>query len=66
MYVARDKSGFLALFTSKPKRCNQIGIWAITEGEILQLDEDDPAFQDLTWEDEPITVTISRDGTQQD
>lgn len=58
MYVARDKSGFLALFTRKPKRCNQIGIWAITGGEILQLDEDDPNFKNLTWEDEPVEVWL--------
>lgn len=56
MWVARDKSGTLALYTKRPVRSTCVGVWALRGGEFIYLDEDDPNFINLTWEDEPVEV----------
>ena len=66
MYIARDKSGALWLFTKKPKRMLTVGMWWSRGGDFLELDKDDASLPHVTWEDEPIKVTINKDGTQQD
>jgi hypothetical protein len=58
MWVARDKSGLLALYTKRPVRSTSVGVWSFREGEFMLLDEDDPNFENLTWEDDPIEVWI--------
>jgi hypothetical protein len=58
MWVARDKSGLLALYTKRPVRSTSVGVWSFREGEFMLLDEDDPNFKDLTWEDEPVEVWL--------
>lgn len=55
MWVARDKSGTLALYTERPVRSTCVGVWSL-RGEFIYLDEDDPNFKNLTWEDEPVEV----------
>lgn len=56
MWVARDKSGTLALYTERPVRSTRVGVWSLRGGEFIYLDEDDPNFKNLTWEDEPVEV----------
>jgi hypothetical protein len=56
MWVARDKSGLLALYTKRPVRSTSVGVWSLRGGEFIYLDEDDPNFINLTWEDEPVEV----------
>lgn len=58
MWVARDKSGLLALYTKRPVRSTSVGVWAFREGEFMLLDEDDPNFKNLTWEDDPVEVWL--------
>lgn len=58
MWVARDKSGLLALHTKRPVRSTSVGVWSFREGEFMLLDEDDPNFKNLTWEDEPVEVWL--------
>jgi hypothetical protein len=58
MWVARDKSGLLALYTKRPVRSTSVGVWSFREGEFMLLDEGDPNFKDLTWEDEPVEVWL--------
>lgn len=56
MWVARDKSGTLALYTKRPVRSTSVGVWSLRGGEFIYLDGDDPNFINLTWEDEPVEV----------
>jgi hypothetical protein len=58
MYVARDKSGLLALYTKRPVRSTSVGVWNLSGGEFIFLNEGDPNFKDLTWEDEPVEVWL--------
>jgi hypothetical protein len=58
MWVARDKSGLLALYTKRPVRSTSVGVWSFREGEFMLLDEEDPNFENLTWEDDPTEVWL--------
>ena len=49
MWVARDKSGLLALYTKRPVRSISVGVWSFREGEFMILDEDDPNFINLKY-----------------
>ncbi len=59
MWVAREKSGRLFLFESKPiKHYKCIGLW-VNNGVITPIMEiDSSLFPNLKWEDEPIEVEI--------
>lgn len=52
--VARDESGQLWLFSSKPVRYN--GFWASENTEFMKLPND--FFPELTWDDEPREVKL--------
>lgn len=56
LYVARDKSGELFAYKTKPKHDCNYGIWlsnSVCMGTISKN-----LFPDLTWEDEPIEVEL--------
>lgn len=55
MWIARDKTGRLFLYYTKPKR-HKTG-WHIKGIPYLQLDKS--MFPNLKWEDEPIEVVIT-------
>lgn len=59
-YIARDKNGELLLFTTKPKKKINDGIWEIlitTDGIITEFGMFSELFQDIRWEDaEPFKI----------
>lgn len=57
MWVARDKSGCLHLFSDKPERqkIGNLEYWRLNLAYSI-LSMDDKLFPELTWEDEPIEV----------
>lgn len=62
MFAARDETGKLFLFNNKPERDNseQYGYWYASDGEfVLNIDEN--LFPNLTWDDEPLEVTMKQD-----
>lgn len=64
MFAARDETGKLFLFNNKPERDNseQSGYWYASDGEfILNIDEN--MFPNLTWDDEPLEVTMKQEDT---
>lgn len=58
LYVARDKDGDLYLFNAMPQRGRDCW-WAKTgvDGTYLRLDKD--LYRDVTWESEPMPVSIA-------
>ena len=67
MWVARDKSGILRLFSVKPSRVTTPkGTWQYENTWFINLTEgnemciDDTLFPDIKWEDEPISVDLFR------
>ena len=62
MWIARNKNGELYLFTFvKPVRCDEDGCWIKDEyhgnlGGSIRLD--DNLFPELTWNDEPVEVSL--------
>jgi hypothetical protein len=58
MYLARDKDNQLYLFNELPQRGNECW-WAETgvDGTYLKLDV--VLYPEVTWESEPLPVTIS-------
>lgn len=57
-WVARDDDGALYMYKVKPYRCkgDYEGCWD-SNGDTLALDNS--LFQSVTWESEPLEVTIS-------
>jgi len=57
LYVTRDKNGDLYLFASVPERSRECW-WAKSgiDGTYLRLDKEQ--FPEVTWESEPLPVTI--------
>ena len=61
-YVARDKDGTLRFCYHKPRRENQIEQtwWGSCDADFDIWNETlEEPFKDLTWEDEPVEVTLS-------
>lgn len=60
MWVAREKSGRLFLFTNKPIRHEKCpGLW-VNDNVITPIMEIDPSlFPNLKWEDEPLEVELT-------
>ena len=56
LYVARDKSGELFAYYSKPKRECYLGFWY--SGLNCMGSISGNFFPELTWEDEPIEVEL--------
>lgn len=52
-WVARDKNGYICLFSDKPRRVKIC--WS---GMRVYLFPPQDSFPSLTWKDEPIEVTI--------
>lgn len=57
-WVARDANGALFLYTAKPIRSLETRSWVICEKENLCIISNS-LFPELTWEDEPIEVSIT-------
>ena len=67
-YVARDKSGFLALYLGKPS--GECGIWSLpnddswyiaTGATLYKYGLDEKDFENLSWENGPVEVFIKTD-----
>lgn len=58
LYVARDKSGELCAYNSKPKRCLVWGIWLVESLCDVFSHIPDNFFPDLTFEDEPLEFEL--------
>lgn len=59
MWIARDKSGCLHLFSEMPKRHSSCGLeyWKVdTPYSTIALDDD--AFSNVKWDDEPMKVLV--------
>ncbi len=56
MYVARDKNGTLWLYSEKPHREDDCGVWFSDTLNIMALNREE--FPQLKWEDEPIEVKL--------
>lgn len=62
MYIARDKDGKLYLYNLKPERLNDHWV----EADVISVNNmhvqlnNSPMFDDITWEDEPRNVFISK------
>lgn len=56
MYVARDKNGTLWLYSEKPWREEDCGLWFSDSTNIMQINSEE--FPQLKWEDEPIEVKL--------
>ena len=56
MYVARDKDGTLWLYTEKPRREEESGLWFLDINKNMQINSEE--FPQLKWEDEPIEVKL--------
>ena len=55
-WVARDKSGDLFIYARKPERDFIKSYW---EGETSDITPDNGLFPDITWESDPLEVTIT-------
>lgn len=55
-WVARNKNGDLFIYTHKPERNFIKSYWM---GEISDMTPDNNVFPSLTWESEPLEVTIT-------
>lgn len=53
MYVARDKSGDLYLFQTRPRKCDNLHVWL--EACINMIKLDSSLFPEVSWEDEEPT-----------
>lgn len=64
MFVARDEGGDLYLFEKKPHRSRSVGldVW-ITDSSEDYIHVDSSMFPQLTWEDEPLEVTMKQEDT---
>ena len=62
LYVVRNFSGKLLMFTEKPKRLNHIKRWDSSVDPISLVVKfpgiDLNMFNDLTWEDEPMKIRM--------
>jgi hypothetical protein len=61
-YVARDKDGTLRFCYHKPRRENQIEQtwWGSCDADFDIWNEAlEKPFEDLTWDDEPVEVTLT-------
>lgn len=56
MYVARDKNGSLWLYSEKPHREEDSGVWYLGGVNNMQINREE--FPQLKWEDEPIEVKL--------
>lgn len=56
MYVARDKDGTLWLYSEKPHREENYGVWYSDRVNIMEINSEE--FPQLKWEDEPIEVKL--------
>lgn len=56
LYVARDKSGELFAYDSKPKRECYLGFWYSDLNCVGSISGN--FFPELTWEDDPIEVEL--------
>ena len=56
LWVARDKSGELFAYDSKPKRECYLGFWYSDLNCVGSISR--AYFPDLTWEDEPLEVEL--------
>lgn len=56
LWVARDKSGELFAYDSKPKRESYLGFWYSDLNCMGKVSKD--LFPELKWEDEPIEVEL--------
>lgn len=56
-WVARDKNRTLCLFPTEPIRPIRAPHWRIVRGLWIELNKN--LFPDLTWESEPLEVTIT-------
>ena len=55
-WVARDKSGDLFIYARKPERDFIKSYW---EGETSDITPDNGLFPDITWESDPLEVTVT-------
>lgn len=58
MYIARDKDGTLSLWSHKPRRCEDAGIW-LTQmcGSFLGVFES-ADLDNIDWSCEPVEVEL--------
>ena len=57
MWIARDEDNTLVLWTEKPIRYIETGLWNVPKfGKRIELDN--KLFSELKWEDEPVEVEI--------
>lgn len=56
LWIARDKTGNLYLYSKKPERTYPTGYFVSRGGEYMRIDNN--KFPDLKWEDEPMEITI--------
>lgn len=58
-WVARDKGGFISLFSYRPDRVihDDLGFWGHNDGSD-EIDLPKSSFPDLTWESDPEPVEI--------
>ena len=56
LWVARDKSGKLFAYDSKPKRECYLGFWYSDLNCVVPISRN--FFPELTWEDEPLEVEL--------
>lgn len=62
MYIARDKDGTLSLWSHKPRRCEDAGIW-LTQmcGSFLGVFES-ADLDNIDWSSEPVEVELMVSG----
>lgn len=60
IFIARDANGDLYLFEKKPHRTQRAegNVWRTDESDYMRVDSS--MFPQLTWEDEPMEITLKQ------
>lgn len=60
LWIARDKSGALFIYESKPERNTTLGCWMSKHKLEHTYQVETKANCDITWENEPIKIKIKK------